>query len=352
MRLDELDDMKKVAKIVAVFFALAVLLWLGGTGFHVYENMKANSTLGGAASSSSVSSPPLHGYILLNLVLAGGDTMSLYHYNVGLNTLHKSSISFFTPRLSVDDQFVVGIAASSSDPQNRLGVWSFDISSHVTAQIVNFGKVIVRQPSMSSKGDIVLNMLANTISAAEVSTAAYTPESWGVWLVQKSASPVHVVDGLFPQWSPDGTEIIFLKHDGLHLYDLTSEKDTTVWPLASGSASSRMMFTVSRDGREIAWTNPMHDTVTVALVDTWHPFSAHIIRTVTVDALWPVISPDDVYVAFEQVDWQHISTSSEPTDPRLSMVNISTGAITQLHDLNKYDPRQIFISDWNDTESL
>ncbi len=79
-------------------------------------------------------------------------------------------------------------------------------------------------------------------------------------------------------------------------------------------------------------------------VESWAPFKGSVVQTIKTHAFWPVFSPNEEYLAFEEVDWD---PTSMPTKPRLVVHDILTPAKNVAQDLDGFIQTQMFITDWH-----
>jgi hypothetical protein len=308
---------------------------------------------GGTVTQTANSSPVEGGYILISLQKPGDSHYSLYHFNPSTSRFSRSVTYLLTPRSSAADDAIVGISApKNATAGTSLGVWSIG-RDDVTPKLLYTFPTSDQPwfPALSTDGLVVTDVLSADNVPAD-GAAAIPPNSWNIILVGTSSSDTYTIaKGLYPQWGP-GDDLLYLANDGLHEYSLSTGSDTMAWKMLGGMTSSLMSFAVSRDGTRIAWTDPSHGVLVLAVVESWDPFFVDEIRSVPITALWPVFSPSGNSVAVEQVDNLQSTTSTSSGNPRISLVGFDSGDITQLQSLAGFEQSSIILSDWNSAMKL
>ena len=295
-------------------------------------------------SKTAVSNNP--GYILMSLSVAAGPQRP-YDFDVAKSSFDRSPYNGLSPSASVDGKYVVWSAGiPHGTAANIAGVFLYNANLATSTLFASGGTGVPETPQLSPHDTAVV--FAEPTATSSTSNAFFTPSTWNIYFARTGTAPRVIVHGMYPHWSPSGRSILYLSDNGLHLYNIASSTDYLVWPMAGGSASTRMMLTVSKDGTKLAWTNPLHEQILIANITSWSPFKATEVMRIPVFAFWPVFSPDDNQLAFEQVNWS-TTPSAQPTDPRLTVFNFSSKTIRTLVNLSPFNQMGIFVSDWTTT---
>ena len=327
--------MKRILWITFVVL-IAILL---GVGYLVWSTFIQVPT-----PSNSTPAAVESGYILLNLNPVGTSS-ALYIFNTKTKVLARSSIQSFTPSISMDGRSVVGVADLKG---THGGIYQYTIQNKSLRLLARSHDTLPRLPQISLNNDqVVFNESTATTST---SAAFFTPSGWNIYLASTSSGARLIAHGMYPHWSPDGSTILYLADDGIRMYNLSSSTNALVWPIQGGKASARMMFTVSRDGTQIAWTNPLYSTITLAHIDSWSPFRMSTIYSMTdVFAFWPIFSPSGNQLAFEQVDWTtNPIQNQQPTNARLTIFDIASHHRSVVTSLSSFDQMALFVTGWAD----
>ena len=293
-----------------------------------------------AAPISTQGSPS--GYIFLNLTAQKpGASTQLYIYNVRAHSFGKASVQTFTPRVSNNGQVIMGSWMTSTSTS---AIFEFDANATSSVVFATFGAVMPQLPQHSPNKDLVVFSVPPNNNAS--STAFSTPSAWKIYLVSRGGVPYKLVNGMYPSWSPDGSSILYLGDDGLHLVSITAtSSDTVVWPVVGGVSTGHMKFTISHNGTRLAWTNPQHGTVSIVTITSWKPaFSIGHETNYQLHAFWPVFSPDGNTLAVEQVDWH--DAPQNPTGARLTLIDLTSGTSTTVMDLSAFNQLALFMTAW------
>lgn len=283
----------------------------------------------------------LSGYILMSYADLGTQTSYLYKFDAANQALQQTTLPWFNPGESVDGQYIVSTYILPSTPGLPRGVYLYNLQSATGSLFVRGVAQYSRTPQLSPDDSMVV---FDETTAASSSPTFYDPTSWNMY-VWKDGGPAQLIaHGIYPHWSPDGSSIVYLAKDGLHQYTLTTSKDAIVYSMHNGNASTPQVFNLSKDGKEIVWTDPIYGQLYIGNVTSWKPFTFAFFYHLGAYAYWPVFSPDDDEIAFEQFDSSASSTNA--TVPWLTVFDLRTDKSEQLLNLSEADQQTLFITDW------
>ena len=176
------------------------------------------------------------------------------------------------------------------------------------------------------------------IDATEV--VLFSPESRTDFLVMRQAAQ--------PQWSPDGTSLLYLKDDGLYRYDTLASTERLVHGVAGGGTGIGLesMFELSPDGRYLLWSHPQNGLVVVSEIDSWQPFTYREIgriQTEGTEYYWPVFSPDSQYYAIQAIENDN---TGERYNPRVEIRSVTGRDVVMTIPLEAFDFNSLFSDDW------
>lgn len=135
-----------------------------------------------------------------------------------------------------------------------------------------------------------------------------TLDNWETVVIDtKTDKLVAIIGGaLYPQWSPDGLKVLFLKTEGLYLYDLEKQVEQEVVGLPEGGiAIASSMIDVSADGKYALWTTAKEGMITLYEIVSWDSIELKEVGRMQVEDtefFWPVFSPDGNYYSVQAID--------------------------------------------------
>ena len=115
-----------------------------------------------------------------------------------------------------------------------------------------------------------------------------------------------------------------------------------VYGLKEGVTDVLMALTVSKDGSKLAWTNPTRESLLIAHISSWNPFTATTLKVVPVIAFSPVFSPNGPDLVIKKLQVANSTT----TNVVLASFNIASSMYVPLLNLSDYDDSRFYISDW------
>lgn len=313
--------------------ALLALLIVGGAFFAWY-----------AAKHHSVAGPttPPSGVLYLSMAPVAASSTAIYSFEVSSKTL----LPVTAPTVGSDWSPTItpyGIVyASNQTASGTLAAAAQLFSLNTTRSVTQLSDIAApwkRSPQYSvALGKIVYEGKL-VVSSSELNS----PNGASVYLLIGKKDAKYMTTGSLPSLTPDGKSVVVLRNDGLYLTSLvaTSTADK-IWGFDGGTASTQDQFSISADGKYIAWSIPEKGHIYVAQVDSWAPFSKHLVSDIAVTALWPQFSPDDQYLAYIAIDLK----DRTPSNARLVAQALFTGVQQTLQDLSNFDARTIFLSGW------
>lgn len=291
----------------------------------------------------------ISGKIYLSLVPDSNPEMNneMYYYDIEGRELRKffktenAGTNYLGGVFSSDGKNVA--FATSSNAESTKGQGQIFVAGEnglSEKQITNSSGLHKRNPQWSPDGKrIAFQHLGSdkTISSPDVLREL---ENWNISVTDLEGKETFITKGLFPHFLSD-EKILVLKNDGFYVFNMSGEDSGKLLWNASGEKNfdPSMQFSVSRDGKMLAWTVPVNGKVFLMKISSWDPFSVEKIENIDKIAYWPIFSPDGKYLAIEEVDENN-------ENPKIFLYNTENLKSKELIDLSSYDQSSMFISSW------
>ncbi|MDD2753092.1 MAG: hypothetical protein PHT44_00540 [Candidatus Portnoybacteria bacterium] len=291
---------------------------------------------------------PLSGFLTLTLrPRVENATTSVYFYNLKdkkftfLND--KNSLNINAHGLPSGDAVTSSsfFAAAGTPDENVFQLYQVDMKNNfMKKQITSSRTFLKRHPELSPDGQKIAFMAKQKLDNNATSTSM---DDWSVYVTDLNGNEKLLGPGAYPQWSPDSRKLLFLRSEGLYLYNLEKEIGAKVWGMADGRAVLRMNIDVSRDGSHLAWSVPNNHQVILAKISSWEPFNLGEQKTIDeVFAFWPVFSPKGEYLAAITGDEEGIGVAK----PWVTIYNTETLESQKVLDLNYFSVNAMTLTDW------
>jgi len=314
------EDSKQHQRIGAA--VLFLLLFLAVAPFAYGRYVRAtNPPLGGNVYLTLRSNTPGH---IASIFRFGKDRRLELFLNDG-----KLNI---TGSLSADGRTMAYVSMSPGEQAGH--ITTLDLSTGEKKILTKGGTRHAREPKWSPQGDLIVF----TAMPEGTSAFSYNPEDWNVYVTDLNGKEVLIGAGTHPQWSPDGSGILALRADGLHLYGSKGGTREKVLDVPGTTAASiNYVFDVSNDGKRMALMDAANKIMLVNTIASWSPFVVEPYRTIPMHAFGVAFSPEARAIAVTEI---------QGARPQLSLYNLTTGSVRLLVDLSRYDQMQMFLSDW------
>ena len=177
------------------------------------------------------------------------------------------------------------------------------------------------------------------------------PNSWDVFIADLDGNIEHAYSGLYSFWSPDGDKLLYLRNDGLYVYNIEDKDSAKVHPVVGGEASAGMKLDVSGNGTYLAWGHSASRPIKglrLYFIVSWEPFFLQQIKRIDTNntlVMWPVFSPDNHYFVTQEVELLN-EEPRELSNLRLMVYDLETFSNTKLSSLEEYNFDVSYITDW------
>jgi hypothetical protein len=329
---------------IVITLALSILILLGA-GYFFKDFI--SSRFGGDTKKVIVQARDFNptGNILLTLGSITKTDLGLYTYSIAdkklTKTFGKEGIVAMTAHDKGSDPsttlFASNIPSTSSKKSTNI-LQIFSLNNGETKQLTNNQILFKRQPSFSDS----LQTLIYAGIPVKTKGTALTLDDFNVYALGQDGKDRLITNGSIPTLTPDGKQVVVLRKDGLYVSDIVGSSTEKVWGLDRGISRLSLQFAISHSGKQIAWTMPNQGGIYIMNVTSWKPFVGKIAQRLPVSAFWPVFSPNDQYLAFEQFD----RGSSTPINQRLTIFDLVTPQFKVVQDLTSYDQLKLFVTEW------
>jgi len=277
------------------------------------------------------------------------DQVSSYLFNAETSELEE----FLNP----DDNFTGPVKLSpdndklafiSEDDEHMMQVFVKDLSSGSVDQITR-GIILAKQVTDWSPDGSQVAFVGITVldSLGDLEQSLFYPEAWDIYVADLEGNIRFITKGSSPFFSPDGKYLLCLKNSGFHLVDIETGQSVQAMPDRDGTAGRSMKLDLSNDRTMLALSNADGNALFVYKIGSWKPFSFESGKNVHTRGFWPVFSPDNRYLAFEEVDMVDAGEGEhEFVNPRLVFYDLESFEKQKAIDLNQYSQTSMWISDW------
>lgn len=291
-----------------------------------------------------------------------GDQVPISIYSLNLD---EADPEFVTPnqnfpRMAVDfvsknnpslAYFVMG-KPSIRDNVFRTGIYSYDYAQASGLLELDVSPAVSKRELTWSQAAGLLAYTARrggsegdydrTINLNEWYIATFNPESGEEFIVEEAGS--------HPHWSPDGTKMLYLREEGLFVYDFTTFSRNLIIGLADdgdGTVGGSSMLGLSPDGRYLVWSTPSLQLLTIYEITSWDTMTINELGRIQTDGTeyyWPVFSPDSNYYVVQAID--AVEGSDERVNPRLEFRYVLGREVIKSIPLDEFDFMRAFTDDW------
>ena len=175
-------------------------------------------------------------------------------------------------------------------------------------------------------------------------------ENWEIAIINPDTDVLidTVKNAYNPQWSPDGKELLFLKKDGLYLYNLSLRTQVKVISTSGGEVIATSMINLSNEGTHLVWTTAKSGLITMSEITSWSPFvivELGYIQASETEFYWPIFSPSGDYYAVQAIDTLK-EGSFVRENSRIEIRATEGKTVQYVHKMDDFAFNGLFTDDW------
>lgn len=252
-------------------------------------------------------------------------------------------VSYYSSSFSDDETMMVFSRNKKNEAVSQIYIASPDGTN--LRQITRSSEVFKREPVISPAKNLIAYLVQRTdIKDGEDSEL---PEGWAVFLTDFSGKVNKVSNGTNPLFSPDGTKLLILKNDGVHLFDIKDIAEVKeiglVLKTSGGRASQTMKLSLSHDKSMLAWSSPGKNNLMIYKIISWNMFSVSPFRSIPIKAYWSTFSPDGKHLGIQEI---RLSPKTGNEYIVIVAYNLETATFTDIVKLNKYANEYFWLGGW------
>lgn len=233
------------------------------------------------------------------------------------------------------------------------GIHAFDSNDGSLKYLKSASSTRERHLDWSPTAKLLAYSRLETAASSNIDTIPI--QNWEVAIIDPEEDVVVKVisDAVQPKWSPDGTQIIYLKADGLYSYTLDTAAEVRILGATSdGQFLSTSMIEVSPDGKYIVWTVPGSGVIIMNEVLSWAPFTIKELGRIHEEKTqyyWPQFSPNGEYYAVQAIQ-DPVGDQAGRTNQRFEIRPTLSRSVIETIPLPNFNFNSLFTDSWIEAE--
>jgi hypothetical protein len=332
-----------------IFVAAGVMLLVGIVGV-VYLVMG----LPDGPTAEEVFRENISGQLYTSMILKStpDDFVNVFTYNFnntrGFEQVTRDDYHFGYEGTENGDEYL--ISRSPSEALNPFSIYKTNLTDESDMELLETDRVEYSQGLLEWNGPS--DSLAYTYQGSKFTEYKDFNDlsNWNIAIRNvSSGEDIILEEASYPNWAPDGEQLLYIKSDGLYLYDVASGTDKSVFTFPSDSEfsfNSQNMLTVSPDGGQIIIITPLLSGYLRYSISNWDDFALYpqeAVRVPNTNFSWPVFSPDSSAYVVQTID---VNSEGDLENARLEFRSATDNSILFNQDISDFDFNQAFIDDW------
>lgn len=248
------------------------------------------------------------------------------------------------------DFFFLGSSEYSlANESDKSGIHLYTPQNKSIIPFINTDSVMERSFDWSSTAKL---LAFNRITKDVKSYVDILPlENWEVVILDPISQGIlkAIPNAYQPKWSPDGTKLVYLKADGLYIYDYKTEVEKKIGTVTAGiKVLSMSMIDLSPDGKTIIWIAGRSGVITLKRIMSWETLEVVDIGQIKIpgtEFYGPQFSPDGQFYVLQAIDTLK-NGDAERQNPRLEIRSIKAKEVVKSIPLNGFNFDAFFTDDW------
>jgi len=344
---------------VRVFLKVIVaLVFLGLTSFLLYKMFFSPKPF-----------DTLSGTIYMTLAQRGDKATDLYRFDIktrNFSKIFEDNFIKYTGKISLDNKKIAFSSAlldrSSEFPlpsRDFLQVKLYDQNTKNIDTLTDTNSLNKRIGGWSPDGKRIVfsaqsfeTVNSNPDHKERNKDVFLDPSKWSIDIIDLDKNIQHIEAGSNPVWSPDGTRIFFLKNDGLYVYIFSDKQSKKIYDVnITNTILANTQIGISHNGKYLVLNIndniPARNRLLLFEIISHEFVLLKFVKNIGMqnkETFWPVFSPDDRYVVFQEAEL--MSLDKPLINPHLVVYDTITDQHLELTSLDQYNFDFAFVDDW------
>ena len=312
------------------------------------------------ADTNSVKVTPTGVVFVTGNKVQGGDTQTqLFTFDIaspvntptpfGIKSPLNAMVEFKDIKNPTDYFFLATSPYSLENESDKSGIHLYTAVDKKIVPLVTTGSVMERSLDWSPTAKL---LAFNRVKKDINSYVDLLPlENWEVVILDTTSQGIlKVIPNAYqPKWFPDGTKLVYLKADGLYVYDYKAAEEKKIGSVsAGGEVVATSMMDLAPDGKTIVWTTAKSGVITLKQVVSWDTLEVVDIGQIKVpetEFYGPQFSPDGQFYVLQAIDTLK-NGDTERKNPRLEIRSIKAKEVVKSISLTDFFFDAFFTDDW------
>ncbi len=321
------------------------------------EAVPAGSDAGGLQDEVMLDTPPAGKIIFSGRKTNSTSSIQVHALDVSTSSEPElfetffaiSALAEFKDPLDPSEFFVSAVSKFPLVYEDSFGIHAVDAEAKTVKYLKSASSTGERYLAWSPEAALLAFSRTSNSHARSVDNIQI--QNWETVIVDPETDEIVKVipDASQPKWSPDGTTLIYIKHDGLYAAPLGEGEEVKVLGSeGEGQFLVNAMMEVSPDKKHLIWTIPGNGVIAVYDIESWETFALKEIGRIEQDNIqfyWPVFSPDGAYYAVQAINDPERQGEGRK-NPRLEVRPLLGKNVVFQYSFAGYNFNALFLDSW------